>query len=162
MGEVELPKRKRNRLEGYDYSQNGAYFITICVKDKKPVLGEVCVGVDAHIDPFVQLSSCGRVVDMYMRNIPGIHKYVIMPNHIHMIIMIDDPQNGPMWASAPTQGIQQRIRSFKTMVTKELGKSIFQRSYYDHIIRIQQDYERIWTYIDGNPGKWEEDRLYCI
>ena len=124
---MEYPKRKRNRLEGYDYSQNGAYFLTICVKDKKPLLGKVCVGVDAHIDPLVELSATGKIVEMYLRKVPGIHKYVIMPNHVHMIVNVD----------APASGIPQRIRSFKTMVTKAIGMSVFQRSYHDHVIRNQ-------------------------
>jgi len=81
-----------------------------------------------------------------------------MPNHIHMIIIIND---GTMWSSSPTvKSIPQIIKIFKTLVSKELGKPIFQRSYYDHIIRNQQDYEDAWNYTDGNPSKWQEDELY--
>ncbi|MBR5620431.1 MAG: hypothetical protein IKW76_11905 [Clostridia bacterium] len=73
---------------------------------------------------------------------------------------------GPMWASAPTQksiqqqSLSQRIRSFKTLVTKECGTALFQRSFYDHIVRDEQDYLRICTYIDDNPAKWTEDVYY--
>ena len=80
-----------------------------------------------------------------------------MPNHIHMIIRSAD---GPMWASAPTQPIPSRVRSFKILVTKTLGTSIFQRSYYDHIIRNQADYDDVYRYIEENPMRWEQDELY--
>ena len=88
----ELPKRKPNRLKDYDYNSAGAYFITICTQDKKCILGTV-VGGDAHIAPFVRLTSYGEILEKYIRNEPQITHYVIMPNHIHMIIEID----GPMW-----------------------------------------------------------------
>ena len=146
--------RKPIRLKEYDYTTDGAYFITICTKDRQKILSEIHrVGDDAHIVP----TPIGRLVDGFIQSIPGIDKYVIMPNHIHMIIRIAD---GPMWASAPTQPIPARVRSFKTLVTKELGTSIFQRSYYDHIIRGEQDYRDIWQYIDNNPARWTEDDLY--
>ena len=152
--------RKSIRLPGYDYSQNGAYFITICTKDKQPILGTVSVGADAHIGPGVALSPTGEVVDKFLRRIPGLDKYVIMPNHIHMIIIIDHTQIGPVWATAPTQDISQRIKSFKILVSKELGASIFQRSYYDHVIRDEVDYQTKWNYIDTNPLRWTLDKYY--
>lgn len=65
-----------------------------------------------------------------------------------------------MWASSPTQSISGIVKSFKTLVTKEIGKPIFQRSFYDHIIRGEEDFKEIWEYIDGNPQKWPEDRFY--
>ena len=100
-------------------------------------------------------------MEKYIRRIPGLKKYVIMPNHVHMIIVISDGEgNGPMRASAPTPGISQRVRSFKIMVTKELGFSSFQRSFCDHIIRNDAEYEQIWQYIENNPARWEEDRFY--
>ena len=65
-----------------------------------------------------------------------------------------------MWASSPTQSVPQLIRSFKTLVTKELGEQIWQRSYYDHVIRDEADYLRIAEYIQKNPARWREDRFY--
>ena len=114
---------------------------------------------DAYIDPQVYLSPYGRIVERYIKTIPGIDKYVIMPNHVHLIIRIDAAK-GPMWASAPTQSLSSRIRSFKTLVSKEIGRSLWQRSYYDHVIRNEADYLRIWQYIDENPAKWTEDEYY--
>ena len=134
-----MQKRKRNRLSDYSYDQPGVYFITVCVKDHKCRLGRI-VGVDDHIDPRVVLSRIGIIVEKYTRLIPG---------------------DGPMWSSAPTDAkVPTLIRTWKTLISKELGESIFQRSYYDHVIRNEQDYTNIAQYILGNPGKWYEDRYY--
>ena len=151
--------RQPTRVQEYDYATPGAYFITICTKDRAPILSRV-VGDDAHIVP----TPIGRLVEKYLQSIPGIEKYVIMPNHIHMIVRIADGPIGFLenLASAPTQPIPSRMRSFKTLVTKELGRSIFQRSYHDHVIRGEQDYRDVWEYIDQNPARWREDELYTL
>ena len=90
---MEYPERKPNRLTEYDYSTNGAYFITICTRDRKKILSSI-VGDDAHIVP----KSYGIVAEKYIRNVPEIEKYVIMPDHIHMIIRLD---NGSMCSIDP-------------------------------------------------------------
>ena len=157
-----MEKRKKNRLEDYDYNQPGAYFITVCVKDRKPILSAI-VGADDHIGPQVQLTQIGQVVERYTRSVPGVGHYVIMPNHVHMILHISakTPGDGPMWSSAPTDvNISTVMRTWKTLITKELGQSIFQRSYYDHVIRDEQSYVEIAEYIMGNPGKWAEDKYF--
>ena len=150
-------------MEDYDYSQNGAYFITICTRERRKILSEI-VGDDAHIVP----KHYGQIAEKYICNVPEIEKYVIMPDHIHMIIRLD---NGSMWASTPTykkvgadayirpkNNIATIVRSIKTLTTKEIGVSIFQRSYYDHVIRNQQDYNEVWEYIENNPARWLESR----
>ncbi|MBP3337499.1 MAG: transposase [Clostridia bacterium] len=158
---MNLSKRKPTRLKGYDYSTPGAYFITICVKDRKQLLSKI-VGADSHIVPKNYLSNCGLICDKYINNINNkyenvtVDKYVIMPNHIHLIIFL----HGTMKASSPTKNIETIIRSFKTLVTKEIGYSIWQRSYHDHIIRGEKDYQKIWEYINTNPLKWESDCFY--
>ena len=120
------------------------------------------VGDDAHIVPQNNLSKIGLICERYINNINikyenvTVDKYVIMPNHIHLIIFL----HGTMRASSPTKNIETIIRSFKTMVTKEFGNSIWQRSYHDHIIRGEKDYQKIWEYIDTNPIKWELDCFY--
>ena len=158
-----MQERKRNRLCNYDYGQSGAYFITICTKDRKQILSKI-VGDDAYIVP----KPYGLVVEKYIRNVPQIEKYVIMPDHIHMLIRLDQ---GSMWASTPTakniglgaeEGtaiptknvIASIVRSIKVLTTKEIGEPVFQRSYYDHVIRNQQDYDSVWEYIENNPRKW--------
>lgn len=97
-----------------------------------------------------------------MRTIPGILAYVIMPNHVHLVVAIEGA-DGSMWASTPTQGVQPlgaRIRSFKTLASKAAGFSLWQRSYYDHVIRNTEDALRIFEYIQANPVRWTEDEYY--
>ena len=88
-----------------------------------------------------------------------------MPNHVHMILhsSASNVLEGPMWASAPTNNqISAAVRSWKILVTKELGYSIWQRSYHDHIIRNEEDYVAILQYIQENPAKWCDDRYYNL
>ena len=103
----DLPKRKRLRLEQYDYSSPGAYFVTFCTKDRQCILSDITVGADALGGPDVNLTDTGRIVEKYILstdNIPGIHvdKYVIMPNHVHLLLLVDAVY-GPPRASAPTR-----------------------------------------------------------
>lgn len=147
--------RKPNRLKNYDYSSKGAYFITICTLDRKCILSRI-VGGDALIAPQTNLTHCGEIARKYIESMPGIDKYVIMPNHIHLLIAID----GPMKASAPTISVPNLIRSFKVLVSKEIGQSIWQRSYHDHIIRDEEDYLNHLQYIENNPAKWSKDKYY--
>ncbi len=159
-----LPNRKSNRLKNYDYSTPGSYFITICVKDRKQILSEIIFTDDARIIATNNLTSIGLLCNKYINNIStkyenvSVDKYVIMPNHIHMIISLC----GTMKASSPTRNIENIIRSFKIMVTKEIGKSIWQRSFHDHIIRNETDYLKIWEYIDTNVVRWKKDCFYTF
>ena len=154
--------RKTNRLAGYDYSQPGAYFITVCTENRRCVLSRI-VGGDALIAPQVLLTSVGAVAEKYLRTIPGIDRYVIMPNHVHMILRIsaEDVRRSPVWSDAPVKAsIPSLVRSWKKLTSKELGESIWQRSYYDHIIRDQREYIEIARYIEENPAKWQEDNYF--
>ena len=156
------PERKANRLADYDYSQPGAYFITICTENRKCILSTV-VGGDAHIAPHTVLTETGKTVEKYLRSIPGIGHYVIMPNHVHMILRISAKEicQGPIWRDAPTEAsVPKIIRSWKILVSKELGHSIWQRNYYDRIIRDEQEYIQKMQYITDNPAKWREDDYY--
>ena len=157
------PERKQNRLADFDYSQPGAYFITVCTQNRKYLLSTIA-GADDHIGPRVRLTKAGEVVQKYLCQIPGIGAYVIMPNHVHMILHISatDILHGPMWSSAPTNAkIPSLVRAWKTLVSKELGESIWQRSYYDHITRDEHDYSVKMQYIAENPAKWYFDDYYC-
>ena len=151
---MEKHNRKLNRLEYYDYSQNGAYFVTICTQDRKPVLGTI-VG-----DGFPVPNPIGENAEEYSRRISEkysevtVDRYVIMPDHIHILLRIDGTGN-----PSPTMG--NVVGWYKYQVTKQVnllrnmpGEKLFQRSYYDHVIRNQQDYDEIWQYIENNPRKW--------
>ena len=165
---MELPKRKPIRLPDYDYSSPGSYFVTICTKDRRCILSDISVGADALGGPCLQLTDTGKVVDQYvlsMERMIGfrVDKYVVMPNHIHMILSIDSeaasPDSGPPRASAPT--VSDAVGALKRLVNRRLGHDIWQRSFHEHVIRNDNDYREIWQYIDANPAKWAEDRYYA-
>ena len=160
-----LPKRKPTRLKGYDYSLNGAYFITICTKDKKCILGKI---VGQGLAPVVtDLSQYGKIAKGQLLDLENryksvkIDKYVIMPNHIHIILVMDNSAG-----ASPCPTISDVVCSFKSLTTRMCNKAdnksqkIFQTSFHDHIIRGKKDYQKIWEYIDTNPIKWELDCFY--
>ena len=144
-----LPSRKQNRLSGYNYAENGAYFITICTKDKEKLLGSVSEGT-TFLSASVQLSPLGRLAEKYLLKIAQSDHYIIMPNHVHLILLLEQS----------SVSVPQIIRSWKTLVSKEAGFSPWQRSYYDHIIRNQRDYDRIRRYMEENPARWASDDYY--
>ena len=179
---MNTPKRKTNRLSYYDYSTPGAYFITICTQDRLPILGRL-VGGGALDAPRVLLTEIGQTVYRYIvsgNNIPGItvDKFVIMPNHIHLILLIDETAScgtskapsptfdetascGTSKAPSPTNAlIPHFVSTLKRFCHRDINTKFFQRSYHDHIIRNEKDYLRIWQYIDTNPIRWKEDCFY--
>ena len=167
---MDLPKRKQVRLPEYDYSAPGAYFVTVCTQNRRCILSRITVGADALGGPNLTLTDMGRIAEKYIlstNRIAGLHvdKYVIMPNHIHLLLRIDGvfagADDGPPRASAPTYAtIPSAIGALKRLVHREAGQAIFQRSYHEHVIRGEADYWEIWEYIDTNPAKWAEDRYY--
>ncbi len=164
-----LPVRKANRLKDFDYSSNGIYFVTVCVKDMKCILSAI-VGGDDPGAPQLILKEYGEIVrhnlavmeEIY--NDLHIEKYVIMPNHIHLLIDIYDENrtDGAPRSSPPTNKLSNFISAFKKFTEKETGKSIWQRGFHDHIIRDDADYQSRWQYIDENPRKWAigKDKYY--
>ena len=209
-----LPRRKTIRLQNYDDSQNGAYFVTICTAHKRPLFGVVRRGDPFGRPPvpaYVELSETGRIVESYLTEIsshyPDVHlaSYVIMPDHIHMILVLT--QNQPQRAGqcpAPTEesdlsrrrggtpgppattekpappcrrggtpgppattekpappcrrggtpgppALPKIINAFKSLTTRKAGISLWQRGYYEHILRNQQDFDEAAGYIAGNP-----------
>ena len=161
---MELPIRKPTRLKNYDYNSDGAYFITICTHNKQKILCDV-VGGGAIDAPKCVLTKTGEIVEKYIlstNKIPDItvDKYVIMPNHIHLLLLVEST-GGTSRAPSPTNNIiSHSISTLKRFVNKDIGQNIFQRSFHDHIIRGEADYFKIWNYIDTNPEKWKEDCFY--
>jgi putative transposase len=161
---MQYPYRKHPRLKNYDYSQNGAYFVTICTRDKQRILCDICVGRADHSPPRIRLSETGLIVDTLIQNIEQVYSgvitpiYVVMPNHIHLLLVFTNSPDGGMRSSRPT--LLTMIRSLKTLTTKKIGCQIWQDSFHDHIIRNEEDYQRIWQYIDTNPVKWVRDIYY--
>ncbi|MBR3686285.1 MAG: hypothetical protein IKL66_02225 [Clostridia bacterium] len=176
-------QRKPTRLKKFDYSTVGAYFVTICVKERRKLLSEIIipnvadtkgrtnfefVGDGALDVPQIRLTELGEIVEKYLlssENIPNVtlDEYVIMPDHIHAIIFIQKQETGTSRAPSPTpanEALPHIVSTFKRFCTKTIGSNIFQRSYYDHVIRDREDYETRKKYICENPIKWYYDKIY--
>jgi REP element-mobilizing transposase RayT len=164
------PIRKPNRLPDFDYSQNGAYFITICTKDMKCVLSKIenvkigdnnpkgktePVGASCA-RPRVILTEIGKIAEEEIKRLNNtyygvtVERYVVMPNHIHLLIMIDIEYGRAQLAPTVSHIVQQ----FKGIVTKRYGQSVWQKGFHDHVIRNEEDFLMHWQYIDENPKKW--------
>ena len=160
---MQFAKRKRNRLPGYDYSQNGMYFLTVCTENKKCILSKI-VGVGVLDDPEIRLTKYGEIAQNCIKEMNNtyenikVEKNVIMPNHIHFLISVVQGSSG---TPTPTNAsIPSFVSTFKRFCNRKYTKNIWQRSYYDHIIRDEDDYLKIWNYIDNNPAKWVGDECY--
>ena len=158
-------KRKPNRLRDYDYSQDGYYFITICTRGRKEFFGDIREGK-------IDLNRFGETVNQCWYDLPrhypnsSLDSFVIMPNHIHGIIVIDnDNVVGNGLKPFPTHGLSEIIRGFKTFSSRKINEKIeidnkfqWQKSFYDHIIRGERSLDLIREYIQNNPLKWDLDR----
>lgn len=158
--EDKLPIRKKNRLENYDYSTCGAYFLTICTSARRNYFWNK-VGATIGRPQDVELSTYGKIVDEVINNIPKIYpaimieRYVIMPDHIHLLLRICVDEDGrPMVAPTMSRVVQQ----LKGAVTKRIGISIWQKLFFDHVIRNRQDFEEHVKYIYENPIRWQFDK----
>lgn len=166
---MNFPNRKLPRLKKYDYTTPGAYFITICSHEKQCIFGHITPGShgdDARMvySPIGELAkACLLKIESHFPNIT-IDNWTIMPNHIHMILCIDAETERIY--PFPTASISTAVGMFKAAVTRAVKSAyiqsgkLWQSSFYDHIIRNDEDYQTIWNYISGNPSKWLEDCFY--
>ena len=152
-----LPKRKSTAIPHYDYSQPGAYFITLCVEKRRPILGKI------DSSPQVVLSSIGKIVSDVWYSLPqrfpcldAISQsiFVVVPDHIHGILQIT------AGGASPPPTLHQILGSFKSITTIETnrllgtpGQKLWQRSAYEHILRNQQDFDEAAGYIAENPAR---------
>jgi len=178
-------KNRPGRLPGYDYGSAGYYFITFCTRNRDCCLSsvewqkeETRVGRGALAPPYVVLKKTGEILDGYIQNVPKVYpgvkidKYVIMPNHVHLLIQIAGEKDGGARAPRPTKGaprptkgasrptVQMVVGGLKSLTRRAIGRPIWQTTFYDHIIRSEPDYLRIWEYIDTNPAKWPQDEYF--
>ena len=166
-----LPNRKKTRLQDFDYSTLGAYFVTVCTHNRKCTLSRVVGAI--HESPEIQLTEYGKIVDRLINTIPPqslatIDRYVIMPNHIHLVIMITDSDELRAIRESPLRGrsvISKIIGYIKMNASKEIHNrygnvTVWQRGSHDHIIRNREDYDEHIKYIYENPTRWEFDELY--
>jgi REP element-mobilizing transposase RayT len=161
--------RHLNRLKDYDYSQPNAYFVTVCTKNRYGLFGEI------HGD-IMRLSSYGEIIQLSWFNLPQhypnveLDAFVIMPNHIHGIIFLTDVGAGlkPAPTDSPCDklhGLPEIIRAFKTFSSRQInqsrnmpGTSVWQRNYYEHVIRKDESLGKIREYIETNPLRWALDK----
>ena len=165
-----LPKRKNPRLSQFDYSSPGAYFITICTKDKKQMLSNIVGAI--HESPETKLTEFGKIVEHAVKRVPTrynviLDRYVIMPNHIHLIIVITENGFQRAIRESPLRSptISKMVGFIKMTSSKEIHEQfgyteIWQRSFHDHIIRDRWDYAQIARYIAENPLRWTDDCFY--
>jgi putative transposase len=158
--------RRSIRLKGYDYAQPGAYFVTICVRERECALGDV-------VDGGMVLNDLGEIVceswSWLAEQYPYVtlDEWVVMPNHLHGIIIIDDDDGRGASRRTPTKRkpLGQLVGAFKTVSTKRInqihdnaGTLFWQRGFYEHIVRNERELDAIRQYITDNPLKWELDR----
>ena len=159
---MNLPARKRNRLPEYDYSAPNAYFITICTNHRQKLFWNNANTVVGNIKQ-ISLNGLGIIVRQCIEDIPkfypavSVDHYVIMPNHVHLLLQIHPDSDGQ---PVSTASISTVVRMMKGAVSRQAGFPVWQKGYYDHVIRNDKDYQETWQYIEGNPGKWMEDELY--
>ncbi|WP_199711418.1 transposase [Prosthecochloris sp. ZM_2] len=170
--ENHLPKRKSIRLNSYDYAQNGLYYLTICTHNKQCLFGKIS-------DGSVHLNSYGEIVEHEWLRTAGIRKnmtpldYVVMPNHFHGIIAIDHEQalstkqiDRQHPATMEKRSLSSFVAGFKSSVTAKIKQrnghdiTVWQRNYYEHVIRDEKELQILREYISLNPLKWELDTLY--
>ncbi|MEP1307584.1 MAG: transposase [Balneola sp.] len=182
MRQQSLPNRQSMRLQGYDYSRPGFYFITICVQNMKHIFGDV-------IDGKMHLNELGKIARDYWNTIDNrypntrVDAFIIMPNHVHGIIEIINPNpmvgaihESPLPLGNDIEIIHKNRRKmltpkivgwYKMNTAKQInqtrqtpGTKIWQRNYYDHIIRNEKSLYRIREYIKQNPENWNKDRFW--
>lgn len=162
---MELQKRKPNRLKNYDYGQCGAYFITVCTKNRQPILSKISQTVGNAVlgIPKTELYKYGQITERIILQMQDFYSnihidyFVIMPNHLHLILSIKESNGAPRTAH-PT--VSSFIGTLKRFINREIGKNIWQTSFYDHIIRDDTDYITKAQYIQDNPAKWLDDELF--
>ena len=150
MDTLQYPKRKHPRLDLYDYSSEGYYFVTICTHQKRCIFGN-----PKHLNALGRIAQEGLTsIDEHFPDVI-VDKYVVMPNHIHAIIVL----------RGNSVNLSTVIGSYKSYVTQKIHSlypklEVWQTSFHDHIIRNQHGYEQIWSYIDSNPDNWEADCFF--
>lgn len=160
-----MMERKILRLQQYDYSQNGAYFVTVCTQNRLPLFEDV--GADPCVRPY----PSAEIAEGWIKRIPGrfdhvfVDAYVVMPDHVHFLLRIDKPSKAGGHTGPP---LQQIVQWYKTMTTnsyirgvregnlKPFPKRLWQRGYYEHVIRGEEDYLECWKYIEENPLQGRE------
>ncbi|NJN56725.1 MAG: transposase [Leptolyngbyaceae cyanobacterium SL_5_9] len=163
--------RRSIRLQGYDYSSPGAYFITVCTHQRECLFGEITDG-EMRLNELGQIAANVYLWLAMQYSYVHLDAWVVMPNHLHGILVLTDPCRG-VSRNAPTEDATTRkslgrlIGAFKTVSTKRInlmrdtsGSVVWQRNYYEHIIRNEKSLHYIRQYIHHNPVSWQQDQLH--
>lgn len=172
---MDLLRRKPNRLKDYDYSRNGMYFVTVCTKDRLPMfwtmapeqeegpVGANCVrppeGFCLSKEGWLAAAEIERWPEIY----PNIRaaQYVIMPNHVHILLEICAEDDGrTQFAPTGPVALSRIIQQFKGAVSKGAGHPLWQKGFYESVIRSEAHLLDVWQYIVENPRKWTDDEYY--
>ena len=165
--------RKSIRLKNYDYSQNGYYFVTICTQDKEYLFGRIENG-EMILNDYGKIVNNEWMKTAIMRTNVKLDQYVIMPNHIHGIIIINNrigtavgdttAEKAEQFGKPTSNTIPTIVRGYKSSVTKQInsmrnlqGTPVWQRNYYEHIIREEKDLQKIREYIRNNIQMWDDE-----
>lgn len=157
----QFQQRKATRLRGIDYGECGSYFLTICTQDRQQLLGNV-VGGGVLDAPHVQLSEFGKIAERVICAMDetyedlSVDRFAIMPDHLHLLITIRNFSGTSGTPSPTNRRIPFLVSTLKRLTNREIGRPIWQRSYYDHVVRNQADYDEIMQYIQNNPAAWAE------
>mgnify|MGYP003564648071 CR=1 FL=1 len=169
----EIHHRRSIRLPGYDYSQAGMYFVTICTQNRECAFGKIVHGkMEPNISGEIVTDEWKKTAEI--RKQITLDEWIVMPNHFHGIVGVNIGKSTARRASTverfghPVSGsIPTIVRSFKSAVTKRInelnqtpGKKLWQRNYWEHIVRSKSELDRIREYIRNNPVQWELDRLH--
>jgi putative transposase len=142
------------RLAGFDYSSAGAYFVTVCTRNRQCLFGEIVEGQ-------IRCNQTGELVAWCWGEIPHhfphviLDAFVVMPNHVHGVLLLTDAVGAGHAQPLPTI-----VGSFKSAASARVGTSIWQRNYWEHIVRSERALNRIRRYIAENPSQWETDQYY--
>jgi REP element-mobilizing transposase RayT len=173
-GDTKMSYRKyrseSRRLKYWDYSTPGGYFVTMCTNLRRPFFGEID-NCDMCLSPAGEIVKEEWEKTAYMRETVELDEYVIMPNHIHGIIILKQVVGTPRWGVQKSEETKSDslgliIGQFKSVCTRRIRADCardfaWQTRFYDHVIRDETDLQRIRQYIRDNPGKWELDKYYC-
>ena len=165
--------RRSIRLRGYDYTRSGAYFVTICTDQRRSLFGRV-------VDGEMHLSSLGRIIDTHWHRLidqadgVALDAFVIMPNHVHAILLLTQGtksvrNSAPSSPRPPSRSLGAIIGNLKSVAARRInqvrrtpGARVWQRNYYEHIVRDEGELALIRAYIAQNPARWAEDCYYEV
>lgn len=162
---MEYNRRKSPRLKGFDYNTPGMYFVTVCTYKMRMLFWDN--PTHPKNDNFeYNLNFAGKIANETIKSLPNqfpveIQKYVVMPNHIHIILLV----KSNCGIKTLTGIVSRSIGYLKMRISHKLREFnvddvIWQRSFHDHIIRTEREYQRIWDYIENNPAEWENDCFF--